>query len=380
MKTRTAITIVVVLTLLVIITGYIGWNGFVFWQAAITGQADALYWVLYALLAYSYLLAMLIRRVLPYRVFKALKLIGSYGLAVLMYLLLALPVADIAYVLLRFAGLESDTLITVLGCLIMLLLAGLLIRGRWNAANPIVRRYDIAVGKPAGSRKELRIAVASDLHLGTIVGNKHLGRLIERVRELQPDIVLLPGDVLDDSIEPFIRHNMAEVMSELKAPLGVYVSLGNHEYFGGHIGEYVERMRAIGIRVLVDEVEQVADQFYVAGRKDHAAGQRLGVAELLADTDKSRPIILLDHQPRALGAAADAGVDLMLSGHTHRGQMMPNHLITRRVFELDWGYLRKSAMHTIVSSGFGTWGPPIRLGSRSELLEIRMTFEGEAAR
>ncbi len=84
----------------------------------------------------------------------------------------------------------------------------------------------------------------------------------------------------------------------------------------------------------------------------------------------------MDHQPHQLGAAAEAGIDLMLSGHTHRGQMMPNHLITRRLFELDWGYLRKGVMHAIVSSGFGSWGPPLRIGSRSELLDIRVTFQG----
>lgn len=362
------------LALYAALTVYIGWNGFVFWKAAITDEADAVYLVVYALLAYSYLLAMLLRRAFPYRVYTWLKLIGSYGIAVLMYLLLALPIANIIVLLLRWTGVEADAAVRATGWTVLLLLAALMIRGLWNASNPIVRRYDIEIGKRSGSRKELSIAVASDLHLGTIVGKRHLRRLVDRVKHMSPDIVLMPGDVLDDSIEPFVRENMAEVMRELQAPLGVYASLGNHEYIGGHIGEYVERMKAIGIEVLVDQVVKVDDAFYVAGRKDAAAKERLGVAELLADADQSLPIVLLDHQPRMLGAAAEAGVDLMLSGHTHRGQMMPNHLITRRIFEVDWGYLRKGAMHTIVSSGFGTWGPPLRIGSRSELLEVRITF------
>ena len=83
----------------------------------------------------------------------------------------------------------------------------------------------------------------------------------------------------------------------------------------------------------------------------------------------------MDHQPYHLDKAADAGADVMLSGHTHRGQMAPNHLITRRLFELDWGYLRKGNLHAIVSSGFGTWGPPIRLGSRSEIIELTIHFK-----
>lgn len=382
MKFRTIVVIVGFLLLYAALTAYIGWNGFAFWNAAITGGADWVYWLLYGLLTYSFLAAMLLRRALPYRLYTGLKLIGSYGMAMLMYLLLTLPVADLLFVLLRWGGVDASAAVRGIGWTVLILLAAILIRGSWNASNPIVRHYEIRIGKSPGSRKELRIAVASDLHLGTIVGKRHLGRLVERIGGMEPDLVLLPGDVLDDSIEPFVREKMDDVLRGLQAPLGVYASLGNHEYIGGHIGEYVERMKAIGIEVLVDRVVKVDDAFYVAGRKDAAverlAGEgRLGVAELLADADKSLPIVLLDHQPRQLGAAAEAGVDLMLSGHTHRGQMMPNHLITRRLFELDWGYLRKGAMHAIVSSGFGTWGPPLRIGSRSELLEVRVTFGPE---
>ncbi|MOA56893.1 putative metallophosphoesterase [compost metagenome] len=83
---------------------------------------------------------------------------------------------------------------------------------------------------------------------------------------------------------------------------------------------------------------------------------------------------MLDHQPSDLASAAEQGIDISVSGHTHRGQMMPNHLITKRLFELDWGYLRKGGLHAIVSSGFGTWGPPIRIGSRSEVVQIEVEF------
>ncbi|WP_245954727.1 metallophosphoesterase [Paenibacillus flagellatus] len=379
---RTLLVIVCFLFVFIALSAYIGWNGYVFWNAAISPQLDAVYWVFFALIAYGYLAAMLLRRLIPYRLYAALKTIGSYGMAVLFYALLTLPAADVLVALLRWAGVERDYAIARTGWVELLVLLLILLRGSWNARSPVVRRYDIEIAKPAGTRRELRLAVASDLHLGTTVGRRHLTRLVERVEALKPDIVLLPGDVLDDSIEPFVRERMADVMRRLKAPLGVYASLGNHEYIGGHIAEYTERMREIGIEVLIDRVVRVADSFYVAGRKDasverFAGGGRLSVDELLADADRSLPIVLLDHQPYKLGAAAESGVDLMLSGHTHRGQMAPNHWITGRLFELDWGYLRKGAMHAIVSSGFGTWGPPVRIGSRSELLDIRIAFRSE---
>lgn len=365
------------------LSAFVGWSGLQYWNAVLPSAPDAVYVIVYVLLAFSYLVAMLARRAMPYGLYKALKVIGSYGMALLFYGVLLVPFAELAAWLLILSGVNAAYAVTVAGSVVLAVMAVLLLVGSWNAWNPIVRRYDIKIAKPGGGRKELRIAAASDLHLGTMVGKRHLARLTERVASLAPDLILLPGDVLDDSIEPFVRENMAEVMSRLRAPLGVYAVLGNHEYIGGHIAEYVERMRMIGIDVLLDRVVEIDGSLYVAGRKDRAAESftnegRLTVEALLedADVDKSKPIILLDHQPHQLGAAAEAGVDLMLSGHTHRGQVMPNHLITRRLFELDWGYLRKGVMHVIVSSGFGSWGPPIRIGSRSELLDIRVTFQG----
>jgi predicted MPP superfamily phosphohydrolase len=185
--------------------------------------------------------------------------------------------------------------------------------------------------------------------------------------------------VIDDVIEPFMRKEMSKVMSQLQAPFGIYAVPGNHDYYGGHIKEYVKQMEAIGIRVLQDESVLIHDSFYLAGRKDKAAetidpAGRVSVQELLQDLNVTRPIIMMDHQPYHFDKAAAAGVDLLLCGHTHRGQFAPNHWITRRVFELDWGYMLKEKMHVIVSSGFGTWGPPIRLASRCEILELTVRF------
>lgn len=197
---------------------------------------------------------------------------------------------------------------------------------------------------------------------------------------MQPDVILLAGDVLDDSIEPFIRNSMSEQIKQLKARYGVYAVLGNHEYYGGSIKEYTDLMSSIGIKVLQDEVEEVAGT-YIVGRKDKTAeameaGGRQSVSSLLEGLDLTRPVIMMDHQPTGFDVAAQAGVDVLLSGHTHRGQIAPNHWITKRLFELDWGYLRKDNLHVVVSSGYGTWGPPIRLASRSEIIKLEVMLEG----
>ncbi|WP_159885051.1 metallophosphoesterase [Paenibacillus puerhi] len=373
----------VVLIVFIGLNAYLAWLGYRYWQAMLPGAPDWPYAGIYAVLAFGYIASMLLHRVLPYRPYKLLKTIGAYGMGVVFYGLLLTPLAHLAGGLLVWGGMEEGAAIRIAGSAELALLAFLFLKGAWNAWNPVIRRYDLEIDKRAGDREELRIVAASDLHLGTTIGKRHIAKLTKRVAELGPDLVLLPGDVLDDSFEPFVREGMGEELSKLKAPLGVYAVLGNHEYIGGHITDYVAKMREIGIDVLLDRVELVEGAFYIAGRKDHAVERFTGEARqpvevLLAEADRARPIILLDHQPHKLGAAMEAGVDLMLSGHTHRGQMLPNHLITRRLFELDWGYLRKGAMHAVVSSGFGFWGPPIRLGSRSEVLDIRIAFRGGA--
>lgn len=379
MKLRVVAIVFGVLLLYSGISFYIGWNGWLLLSHLFHLENATVYTIIASIIAFSYIIGRLAYRA-PFKpVAEVLKLIGSYWFAVLEYAVIILPPANVVALILKAAGAEKSIYIVGVGGLALLIMAVLLIRGSWNAWSPIVRTYHVQVPKPAGKLKKLRIAMASDLHLGTIVGNRHLVRLVNKVEEIKPDLILLPGDILDDDIEPFLRKNMSTELGKLKAPLGVYAVTGNHEYIGRKVPEFIAAMDAIGIRVLMDETALIADSFYVIGRKDKAAAGfsgkgRLPIQELVAPLDQSRPLIMLDHQPSDIASAADNGIDISVSGHTHRGQMMPNHLITRKLFELDWGYLKKGGLHAIVSSGFGTWGPPVRIGSRSEVIHIEVEF------
>ncbi|MGF7033952.1 putative MPP superfamily phosphohydrolase [Paenibacillus mucilaginosus] len=358
---------------------YIGYHLWMYLSYMLDLGNPAVYWVLFWIVAFSYLIGRTGARFVGRSVGRILRQIGSIWFGVIEYSVLLLPLADLASVILRAGGMPTADVLELLGTIVFILLFALLIWGSYNAWNPIVRRYDIHIPKSGAGRQSLHVAVASDIHLGTIVGNRHLGRLQKVMEELNPELILLPGDIIDDDIEPFVRENMSGGLAKLKAPLGVYAVLGNHDYYGGHVPQLVKELAAINIRVLQDEHVLIEEGVYLVGRKDRTAesmepGGRKAVDALTSALDKSKPVILMDHQPYQLDKAAAAGVDLMLSGHTHRGQMAPNHLITRRIFELDWGYLLKDRMHAIVSSGFGTWGPPIRLGSRSEVIDIRITF------
>ncbi|RDU35768.1 metallophosphoesterase [Neobacillus piezotolerans] len=245
--------------------------------------------------------------------------------------------------------------------------------GSFNAWSPAVREYEVTIQKPA-AREDLKILMASDFHLGTIVGKDHLERFVDITRKEKPDMIMIPGDLIDDYIAPFLESNMGDSLKKINAPLGVYAVLGNHDYYGGDKDKIVKAMEKAGITVLQDEAILVNNEFILAGRKDPTDHSRARLDSFMAGADTSKPVFMMDHQPIALEEAKEIGVDLLVSGHTHRGQVAPAQFITKRIYENDWGYLKKRTLHSIVTSGFGTWGPALRIGTRSEAVVINVHF------
>jgi predicted MPP superfamily phosphohydrolase len=377
------VLIVVIYTLLNI---YIGWNGWVWLQTLVSLQQPWLYISVWFILAYAYLVGRF------YRPLAFLRVIGASWFAFFQYALLLLPLANLTVLIIPLLfHVSRETVIFWTGCVILLTLFVLGCVGVYQAYRPVVREYTITLTRPSGtkatvqnktteekasdSRSAYRLVIASDMHFGWLSGRKHAERLVQLINECHPDAVLLAGDIIDDDPYPFVRKRIGEVLRRLQAPLGVYGVLGNHEYYGGEIPAFLQEMERIGIKMLLDEAVELNEQIYIVGRKDRTDQQRKPIDELLQGLDRARVIILMDHQPSALDEALQAGADLYVAGHTHRGQMAPNHLLTRRMYELDWGYKLKQQMHVIVSSGYGFWGPPIRIGSRSEIIQLDLSVE-----
>lgn len=356
----------------------IGWNGYFFLTAMGVSPHVVVYSVIFGFISFSYILARL--KWIQSGVRRILKWIGSYYLALFEYGVLLFPIADLIIGILYFFGIALETSVPVVGWGMISILLVFFLIGSWNAWNPIIRKYSIQINKPNQHIRKLKLVAASDFHLGDVVGNKHLDRFVKLSNQLKPDVVLLPGDIIDDSVKPFIEHRMSEQLKNLQAKYGVFAVLGNHEYYGGEIKTYLKQMQEIGIKVLQDERVHLAENIHLVGRKDKAAESmdadgRLEIEQLLTEVKADDVVLMMDHQPLHLDKAEAAGVDVSLSGHTHRGQFFPNHWVTRRIFEIDWGYKLKNRMHVFVSSGFGTWGPPLRLGSRSEILQIEIYFK-----
>ena len=341
-----------------------------------------LYWTIFYFIVFSYILGKILRKYISKSIIKILDYLGSYWMAIMLYSFLVILVVDIIREIngrLQIISINNSVKL-ILGSLILVGLLFILIYGTFNGRNTVVNKYELNIEKKAGNLKSINILMASDIHIGSSGYKNRMEKLVELTESIKPDVVLLVGDIIDDSVEPFIDRDMGQYFKKIKTPLGVYGVTGNHEYISRRADEFVEILKESKVIVLQDEYIKIKDSFYIIGRNDigcegYYGKKRKTLKDITSDMDKNMPIILMDHQPRNLNEALEEGVDLQLSGHTHKGQLSPSNIITNKIFEIDWGYLKKKSLNIIVSSGFGTWGPPMRIGSRSELVNIVLNFK-----
>lgn len=246
--------------------------------------------------------------------------------------------------------------------------------GMWNAGQTPVREYRVVIDKRSNI-SELRLAMISDVHLGTAVNEKGLASLVRKVNELSPDIVCVIGDLFDHSTTEALKEAAAASLSQLRPALGSYYVFGNHEHYLGDAFAETSILRGT-LTFLNDDRILVEDAFYLIGRDDATNKRRSSIETLTSGLDKAKPIILLDHQPHEIKANIDAGVDLQLSGHTHCGQLFPFGLLVKAFNGLFYGHYEiGSAYQAIVSSGAGVWRYPIRVGSSSEIVSVKICFK-----
>ncbi len=365
---------------------YIGMRG---WQAfgrLLPQGYGGTYWVVFIALALSFIVGRFAENYLPGTLAGLLTGIGSYWLAAMNYLFITLALIDIIRLLHRGLNFIPTPVMQrpeLTGFFVVLLVTGIIIFGAWNARHPRLVHYEITIPKSAGSLNKLHVVAVSDIHLGKIMHNGRLLPLVRQVNNLNPDLILLPGDIVEENVTTFVGQNMSDNLRMLEAKYGTFAVFGNHEYIGGHAENIYRHLQEAGIIILRDEYRKIAGGFYLLGR-DYQHGERFGGAnrqelpQVMAGLDRSLPVIMLDHQPSNLRDGQEQGVDLQISGHTHRGQLFPFNLLTKRIFETDWGYLRKGDFQLIVSCGFGTWGPPIRVGNVPEIVDIDIYFTGPA--
>jgi hypothetical protein len=316
-----------------------------------------------------------------------LNIVGGFWLAFMLYGFIFFLLSDIILLILKVPGViqgESILHYKKWSFIIIVSVSTVLIIGGFiNALIPVTREYNLTINKPAGSIKTMRIAAVSDIHLGSIIRKRSIKKMSRIITDLKPDLILLLGDIIDGEIGPVLRGDLLQYFTYPKSRDGLFAITGNHEFIGG-AGRTIPYIESKGIRILKDEMVTLEGGIQLIGRIDRDSfrfyrKERMPLSELMAQVDTTRPVILLDHQPFHLDESAKYGIDLELSGHTHNGQIWPLNYVTRMIYELSSGYLRKGNSNFIVSSGYGLWGPRVRSGSRSEVLLINLTFTGNQA-
>lgn len=331
---------------------------------------------------------------------RLLKLLNNYWLGIFLYTLLVLLGAGLTRILLKRTKrisqdfLEYRKTFAAAGGICVFLITLLSIYGIFHARYIHTAKYEVEIQKECRGREDLRIIVAGDLHLGYSVGEEQMRRMVEAINACDGDLVCLTGDIFDNEYNA-ISHpeRIASVLREIKSTYGVYACWGNHDlnekllagfsFPSGEVRKEDPRMKefleAADITLLSDEVLLVDDAFCLAGRKDPSMVKKMRESrespeELLGDLNKDIPVIVMDHQPSQLEELAEAGADLDLSGHTHDGQMFPGNLTVRLGWKNPCGLLQVGDMTSIVTSGVGVWGPAMRVGTESEIVEILVHF------
>ena len=268
--------------------------------------------------------------------------------------------------------------------------------GLFHAQRPRIVNYDISIDKETSSVKNLKIVLIADLHLSVNSDIKATKRMVEEVNSVNPDVIFIAGDIFTSNYEG-LRHpeEYSAELAKMKSKYGVYAVCGNHDVdenlFGGfpispvskafRTKDMEEFFAASGFKVLYDEsVELAGGEIVLSGRIDgekagDGTANRKNAHDLLADVDKSKPVLVMQHEPIQFKDLAENGADAVFCGHTHNGQMFPGNLVVPFFNENAYGVKKLYGMDTIVTAGVGYYGPPMRIGTDSEVTVVNVSFK-----
>lgn len=281
--------------------------------------------------------------------------------------------------------------------LVVVLSVGFTVYGAIHARQIKTAQYSLTIDKDGGKLDGLNLILIADLHLGYSIGSHDMEKMVDQINALNPDLIVLAGDIFDNDYDALDDpDHLEEVLRGLKSTYGVYAVFGNHDVKETLVAGFSisaaknayrdERMETFleksGIVLLEDRTELIADSFYLSGRLDGEKtgyggnSERLPLEELTAGLDRTKPLLMISHEPDHLASYDENGVDLLLSGHTHAGQFFPLTIVQPFAWENYWGVCKVGSMYSVVTSGIGVYGPAIRVGTDSEILNVKLTFSG----
>ena len=237
-----------------------------------------------------------------------------------------------------------------------------------------VKEINIPVNEKSQSLKGMTFVQVSDLHLGVIKNEKWLSDVVEKVNSLKPDLIFITGDIMDDRAT--FDQKYSDILKRLKSKYGVFACLGNHEYYAGR-DRSIKFITGSNIDLLINSAKLVDNKFYVIG-VDDKQGKSFGtpgpdLEKTMVGVDRNKYIILMAHNPTYFNVASSFNVDLMLSGHTHAGQIPPVDILVSFIYKHGYGLYKNGKGIGYTSSGTGSWGPPMRFLNSSEI--VKFTFK-----
>jgi hypothetical protein len=373
------------------ISGLIHWFLYARLVSALEITSPGILWplrLLAVLLALSYILVRLWERIAPQPTVYVSEWTAASWIGMMFELLWMTAVVWIIKLLLQLFGIWSrfdPAQQTMIGrwSVIVVVSAAFILCGyaMWRAAQPArVVRANVPVKNITPALRNLSLALVADFHSGVLVSKKQVQRMAQQIMNLKPDAILIPGDILDHP--PDRIREIATAFRELHAPLGVFGTTGNHEYYI-NVRAAVALLKESGIHMLENEAVELPPGLVIAGVDDRTALQfripRPKVDEFVAAHTDGKTTILLNHTPMGDEAqsAARAGADLIVSGHTHGGQIWPFSILTKLAFTYHHGLYKLDRGYIMTTSGIGTWGPPMRLGAPPEIVLIKLVAENE---
>lgn len=336
-------------------------------------------WVVIGLLALASMLTLLL---FDANVGGLIGKIGSYWLSCWFLSLVIFGLTDLILTISKKITTVQTKTELIIWLASTLLIVALFCYGSWQAQQIKTANYQVSIDTSASNQsKKIEAVLISDLHLGYVNDVKKLEKIVTKINQMQPDVVFISGDLFDGNYKALQDpQGMEKQFKRLSSTYGTYMCWGNHD-----AGETFEKMRALvkasDITLLEDEMTVVGEELLVVGRKDSRPigsqdGDRKSIQEQFKKVGNKLPKIILDHQPSNIDEYKNEN-ELILSGHTHQGQIFPFSLVTKAYFTVDYGYYRKNenSPQVIVSSGVGTWGPPMRIGTQSEIVRIDITLK-----
>jgi len=338
----------------------------------LTGVANRLLQGLFFLLFISFPLIHVVFRHQNGFAVTAATMVSSVWMGMVVYFVLVTVASDLFRLIIFRGVFDGRAVSAVITTIVVAITIYGLVEARWIG----ITHLQVRMPNLPSQLEGLRIAQISDVHMGRIVRGSRLERIVTMVNDLNPDLIVITGDLVD--AEALHMEDMVHPLHRLKSKYGVFAVPGNHEYFAG-IDQSQAFMEEAGVTMLRNQWVTVAGGLQLVGRDDPAGAWAVGekipsLEEIMRGTDRSKPTILLYHTPvTTFEELQSNGIQLQLSGHTHKGQLWPFNYIVKLIYKMPYGLFTSGDTTVYVSRGTGTWGPPMRVGARPEITLVTLS-------